>query len=83
MTRLGVIKSSKFMVTCQCCNFTYLPMTKRTETNCPKCEPIEQEQTVFVDPDITYLNNKVVLEENVNTDYLNEGWGIDYTQLAL
>ena len=72
--RLYVIKSSKHMLTCKRCKWEYMPMTKRTLDKCPKCEP-EDQQVAYIDPDLAYLDDQMVLEENVNLDSLNEGWG--------
>ena len=53
--RLKVVASSKWFLTCKCCDYTYMPMTKWTETNCPKCNPLP---TKAIDPDVEYLERE-------------------------
>ena len=79
--RLKVIASSKYFMTCQCCGFTYMPMTVRTEKRCPKCEPMSR-QIKIVDPDMTYLLTEMRCEEEVNMDCLYDG-NITYAELGL
>ena len=54
---LKALKMSKLFTTCSCCGFMYLPMSKRTLTHCPKCEPIDNKMLVESDED--YLNSEV------------------------
>ena len=52
MSRMKLIKSSKYFITCKCCGFEYMPFTKASEDNCPKCTPKAEK---YVDVDAEYI----------------------------
>ena len=81
IVRLNTLVQSGAFITCKCCGYTYVPMTKRAETNCPKCKPLDH-QMKYVDPDIAYLHEEVRLEEEVSQEYLFDG-NVTYRQLGL
>ena len=72
---LEALKKSPVFTTCSCCGFIYLPMSKRTLTSCPKCEPISNK--MFVDADEEYLNSEVREYEVVSHEM------IDYSEPRL
>jgi len=80
-TRLKLIKTSKYFLTCQKCEFTYMAMTTYAAKHCPKCEPASQ-QVKYIDVDAEYLASEEQSEELVSYDNLYDG-NIVYAELGL
>ena len=57
---------TKHLKTCKDCNFAYIPMSKRTEKECPKCIP----KSVSTYSDETYLSSEEITEESITNESL-------------